>query len=289
MHTDDDLNAFFRGLDDGGHGTSERAQPTYRKASEPRPEDRHICLECNGTGVFPGFRVHQEKEHCFACKGKGWFKKSYADRQRKREQVAARKEKKAADAKAAWMEAHPGVIEGLKGMASWSQFAASMLEGFEKYHSLTEKQLAAAQSMIAKVAVRQAEKSQAKKAGAGEVSVAAIEAMFATAMGNGLQRPAFITERLRISLAPAHGKNAGALYVKADGEYAGKIAGGRLYPAYGAPKDLIDIVREVAADPIGAARLYGKKTGTCACCGRELTDPVSIENGIGPICESKWF
>jgi histidine ammonia-lyase len=42
------------------------------------------------------------------------------------------------------------------------------------------------------------------------------------------------------------------------------------------------IVREAAA-------AYGKATGTCSCCGRELTDPVSIANGIGPICADKWF
>lgn len=35
-----------------------------------------------------------------------------------------------------------------------------------------------------------------------------------------------------------------------------------------------------------AARM-GDESGICALCGRELTDPVSIERGIGPVCAGK--
>ena len=44
----------------------------------------------------------------------------------------------------------------------------------------------------------------------------------------------------------------------------------------------------VAADPAAAARVSGKDTGVCCCCGAELTDPVSIAAGIGPICAGNW-
>lgn len=36
------------------------------------------------------------------------------------------------------------------------------------------------------------------------------------------------------------------------------------------------------------AATYGKKTGNCMICGRELTKKVSIDAGIGPICASKF-
>lgn len=36
------------------------------------------------------------------------------------------------------------------------------------------------------------------------------------------------------------------------------------------------------------AKEYGRETGVCISCGAELTDPVSIEAGIGPICATKW-
>ena len=51
---------------------------------------------------------------------------------------------------------------------------------------------------------------------------------------------------------------------------------------------LIQSVQSAAADPYAAARLYGQNTGTCSCCGRELTNPLSIELGIGPICREKF-
>lgn len=35
------------------------------------------------------------------------------------------------------------------------------------------------------------------------------------------------------------------------------------------------------------AAKFGKRTGHCAICGRTLTDPDSIDKGIGPVCESR--
>jgi hypothetical protein len=53
-----------------------------------------------------------------------------------------------------------------------------------------------------------------------------------------------------------------------------------------------DTVRETimgaAADPLTAAIRYGKVSGSCSCCGRELTVKESIEAGIGPICAKKF-
>jgi hypothetical protein len=52
--------------------------------------------------------------------------------------------------------------------------------------------------------------------------------------------------------------------------------------------ELIKKVQSVAADPYAAAKLYGQQTGSCSCCGRELTNALSIELGIGPICREKF-
>ena len=35
-------------------------------------------------------------------------------------------------------------------------------------------------------------------------------------------------------------------------------------------------------------RAFGLRTGMCAICGRTLTDPESVQKGIGPICEGKY-
>lgn len=37
------------------------------------------------------------------------------------------------------------------------------------------------------------------------------------------------------------------------------------------------------------AREYGLQTGVCICCARVLTDPESVERGIGPVCLRKYF
>lgn len=37
------------------------------------------------------------------------------------------------------------------------------------------------------------------------------------------------------------------------------------------------------------AKAFGHRTGRCGCCGRTLTNPESIELGIGPICAERYF
>lgn len=52
--------------------------------------------------------------------------------------------------------------------------------------------------------------------------------------------------------------------------------------------DVKAVLNEAAKDPLSVAIRYGKESGECSCCGRELTDPTSIERGIGPICATKY-
>ena len=51
---------------------------------------------------------------------------------------------------------------------------------------------------------------------------------------------------------------------------------------------LIEAVENASKNPYEAAKVYGQETGTCSCCGRELTNKLSIELGIGPICREKF-
>lgn len=86
--------------------------------------------------------------------------------------------------------------------------------------------------------------------------------------------------------AVTRGVNSGSLYLYRGEEYAGKItATGQIHSAL-AP-ELEPVLTAANADPVAAAREYGYRTGSCACCGRTLTDPVSVFGGIGPICLEK--
>ncbi len=54
------------------------------------------------------------------------------------------------------------------------------------------------------------------------------------------------------------------------------------------PERVIALLREFDADPLAAAMKYGKLSGRCCSCGRDLTDPESIERGIGPRCMMRF-
>jgi len=47
-------------------------------------------------------------------------------------------------------------------------------------------------------------------------------------------------------------------------------------------------LQAIAANPAGAAKLFGQKTSSCCFCGQELTDGASIAVGYGPICAEHW-
>lgn len=48
------------------------------------------------------------------------------------------------------------------------------------------------------------------------------------------------------------------------------------------------ILDAIAVDPKAAMARYGHEIGRCGICGRTLTDPESIENGIGPVCAERF-
>jgi hypothetical protein len=259
-------------------------------AERAKPADTFPCESCGGTGVYRGVRLHQPESKCFACGGRGWFKTSYKDRMQARQKSAQRKASAKEVAQDAFKEQHPGLIERLTDLSSWNSFAGTMLQAFGQWNGLTDKQVAACEAMFVKVDAKQAEKAKAREANSGEVDISKIEAMFATAKASGLNKMAFTADGLKIKPAKETSKNAGALYVTLGSydSYQGKIVGGRFYPVSGVKSDTLTKLNEIAINPSQAARDYGKRTGVCCCCGRELTDKASIEAGIGPICATKW-
>tara|TARA_R110000744_G_scaffold305007_1_gene413354 strand:- start:6428 stop:8392 length:1965 start_codon:yes stop_codon:yes gene_type:complete len=120
------------------------------------------------------------------------------------------------------------------------------------------------------------------------VAVPGLMAAFERA-GATVNRPRLAVGSLKITTAPEQGSNAGCLYVKRDGEYQGKVTRDSVFHPVGMadPQTGADLLA-IDEDPIGAAREHGRETGVCSHCGRELTDPESIERGIGPICLAGW-
>lgn len=88
------------------------------------------------------------------------------------------------------------------------------------------------------------------------------------------------------------GGNVGGVYLTRGETYLGKItpAGRLVLSGALGEQGTICLERQLidaAQDPQAAAIEYGKASGSCACCGRTLSDPVSIWGGIGPICLEK--
>lgn len=268
--------------------------PTKAANSQYAKTEQYPCEACAGTGFYNGVRVHQEKEHCFACRGKGYFLTSKADRQKARAQRQNRVAVKQADNIAQVKSDHPGLVDFLIGASEWSEFAKSVLEGISKYGSISDKQLSAVSSMKAKCDARQAEKNaqKAEEKKPLDLDLSKLFELFNNATGSGLKKPRLNIHNLAVSKAPEHGNNAGCLYLKVGGEYAGKITPDfqlRVLREFNDQRDSITgVLSGLTDNPLEYAKEYGRQTGICCCCNRELTDPESIQAGIGPICQGKW-
>lgn len=241
------------------------------------------CPKCSGTGQLRYGYVNIKYYPCGLCKQTGEVTAKRIQRveaaKQGRETAARNLAQKTMD----FIQANRDAVTFINDNQNFD-FYRSMQDAIATYGSLTDNQLAAVHRGMAKAAERRAERAKPQ----GEVDISAIEALFATAKSNGLKKLKFRTDCIDISVAPQNGRNAGSLYVIHDGEYAGKITNGQFFKCSGTKETTLAEVQRIAADPAGVARLYGKQTGICCCCGRELTDEDSVAEGIGPICARKW-
>jgi hypothetical protein len=176
-------------------------------------------------------------------------------------------------------------IKWIIGNAGTNDFARSLDQQLQRSGNLTENQVAAVTRILARQSAAPVATAAVAAVGAG---VEAMQTAFATATGNGLKRPKMRLGDFVLKLAPATGRNAGAIYVTAADEYLGKIADGQFTASRDCDATKQAEIIALCANPVESAIAYGKRTGICACCGRELTDPESIERGIGPICAAKY-
>ena len=241
--------------------TNQRAAQGFIAPAAPSYEER--CVKCRGTGRFTS-RSGRVLGECFACKGAGFntFKTEHA-------------------AIWAWFTDN-------QKAANPFEFATSLHNAVLNYGHLTERQLDAARTCVAK---REAKRAEWQAARAIEQATAPkldkLTAAFDRAIANKAKARLYFGS-VTVSPAKANSANPGALYVK-DGEtYLGKIVDGRFLTSRDCTDAVKATVLELLADPAKAAIKYGKELIRCCCCGAELDNKLSRELGIGPICREKW-
>lgn len=253
---------------------------------------KYPCEHCGGTGRWRRGSNRYGETKCFGCGGKGYFKSSKQDRQKAKRQRQESKARKLQDALGGFEEAYPGIRAALDAIKSWNSFALSLASQLEERGSLSEKQVQAAQRMLAKLEANKKKRDDAATA----VDLSAIRDMFETAYSKGHKRPKYRAEGLVISRAPDSGRNAGSLYVKLDDddefaecEYQGKLTPDNMFrPVGSVDARTLEALNAIAANPAEAAVRYGRRTGQCSICARQLTNSESIDRGIGPICADKF-
>jgi Family of unknown function (DUF6011) len=236
------------------------------------------CIKCGGSG-------QTRWGPCFRCEGKGRI----TVRSAAASKAKVTREQNLIERRVQFHADHAAEMAYItKRAGKGSSFYASMAEAVETYGHLTERQLAMVQADIAKDEAFWAAKRAEKAAAAPVVDMSAITALFDTAKGNGVNKLVWRANGLTIS--PSRELGTSELWVKDtnQGAWVGKIAAGKFQAFRAATDKTLPMLCEIATNPTAAAKEYGRETGNCCVCGRELTDPVSMANKIGPICAEKW-
>jgi hypothetical protein len=130
-------------------------------------------------------------------------------------------------------------------------------------------------------------------------SLKAIHDMFDRA-AKSLQHPAIVlgegAHAIRLCVAGQSAKVPGSINVTTTGPYESRTWYGRITndgqfttsPKANVPDAVLGLLRDFAANPVRVAAEYGRRTGSCCFCARELRTKDSLAVGYGPICAEKY-
>lgn len=259
------------------------AQPRFVTAQPAPAVYRSACGKCGGSGIYYGPSPYGR--HCFPCGGTGYmsYKTSPEQRANARAKSAERKERQAQERVNNFASEQPEAYAWMVAKAPAFDFANSMLEALKKWGSLTDSQLGAVQRCIERDKARDAER--AVKAAAPKPAAQVLYALHDVMQRHSKFYAGEMTLSRRREDQLVWIKHANAEKV------IGKIDGGvlSLWNRPGVDMDGVKaMLEEFEGAPLQAAMKYGKLSGRCCSCGRELTDESSIANGIGPICAAKF-
>ena len=127
----------------------------------------------------------------------------------------------------------------------------------------------------------------------------AINDMFDRAAST-LQHPAIVLgegdKAIRLSVAGETAKVPGSINVTSTGSFSTRTWYGRILQSgqfetssrAQLDEPTVDLLRSFAHNPARVAAEYGRRTGNCCFCNRELTAKDSLTVGYGPICAERF-
>ncbi len=83
------------------------------------------CVACGGTGNYQQVRVHQEKSHCFSCRGKGYHKTDPRKRAAAKDRRLKRKAQTQVDNLSDFREGHADLVSFLEECQGCSRYCSS--------------------------------------------------------------------------------------------------------------------------------------------------------------------
>ena len=158
-----------------------------------------------------------------------------------------------------------------------TELTGALREAFNRFGGLTSEEIASLNKPMEAPAAPRA-------------NLRLIEDAFAAALSRGgVKQPRLRLGGFDFKGASSWSKNPGAVYVVDQRDvYMGKIKDGVFTRSRECSLELENAVLAAAADPFNACVKFGRETGACSVCGRTLTDPESVQRGIGPICAQKF-
>jgi len=171
-------------------------------------------------------------------------------------------------------------------------FAGSLIEGFDRYGRVSEKQLYWVNVLIQRA-------NGAKPMASTElVSVVEIKNLFAKA-SKSLKRMKIrlkttFNQNVVFTIAGERSKYAGQVMITdggpfGDNKYFGKIdMEGNLLKTNQCDDNVLSLIKEFADNPAETAGKYGRLTGNCCFCMRGLEDERSVSVGYGPVCANHY-
>lgn len=166
------------------------------------------------------------------------------------------------------------------------EFAVSLRYQVGKGKPLTQRQFDAAKRCAAKY--------NQPKDDSIVVDTTGLERAFGRTPVRGLGNPKIRVNSGDHSMVLSRSAKPGVYYVKASELYFGKITvngdgTGNFEKTSLCTPEALDSIKAALADIEGAAVRYGHKFGICSCCGRPLSNALSVKLGIGPICRGNFF